>query len=276
MKKLKTLLLSAVIGATVAILNQVIAGPVALIDLPDKVHEAVTVKSSMGLVGDIERTVEGDETNYEVGFKEGEVERRLTFSSEGKVTWTQVFEADLPAAVRQILNAEFKDVKPVGFYRVTEDEEPYYDLEIPAGSSTNSLSVAENGRWWSLEIEVADVPAPVRATIERELGLGNYDSISKTKEDGKFFYEAEGTRGAHLDIAPDGKVISREDEVTLEQVTPAARKTISARFNATQITSITRHSENNDVTFEVEANQNGKTINLTVGHGGRIRPQSAQ
>ena len=61
MKKLKTLLLSAVIGATVAILNQVIAGPVALIDLPDKVHEAVTVKSSMGLVGDIERTVEGDE-----------------------------------------------------------------------------------------------------------------------------------------------------------------------------------------------------------------------
>ena len=275
MKKLKTLLLSAVIVAAVAILNQVIAEPVALIDLPGRVHEAITAKSSMGLVGNIERTVEDDETNYEVVFKKGEVERRLTFSSEGKVTWTQVFEADLPPTVRQTFNSEFKDARPVEFYRVTEDEEPYYDLEIPAGKSTNSLSVAENGRWWSLEIEVADVPALVRATLERELGPGNCDSISKTKEDGKIYYEAEGTRGAHLDIAPDGKVISREDEVTLEQVTPAARKTISAHFSATQIVRLTKHSENNDVTFEVEASQNGKTVNLTVGHGGRIRPQSA-
>ena len=42
---------------------------------------------------------------------------------------------------------------------MTEDDDPYYDLEIPAGNTTNSLSVAANGRWWSLEIDAADAPA---------------------------------------------------------------------------------------------------------------------
>lgn len=267
-----------VVIVTIAFSSQLEADPVPLSALPSKLQEAVKAESSLGLVTGVERTVEDGETNYDVIFKKDEVERRLTFTSEGGVIWFQVSETDLPRAVRQIVNTEFKDIKPVGFFRVTEDEEPYYDLEIPAGNSTNSLSVAANGRWWSLDIEIADVPAPVRAFIESEFGPDGYDSICKTKEGGQIYYEAEGElnkHNVHLQIAPDGKLISREDEVKLEEVAPPARKTISEHFSENEIVSITRHAENNDVTFEVEASRDGKTIKMTVGRGGRIRPQSA-
>jgi uncharacterized membrane protein YkoI len=186
-----------------------------------------------------------------------------------------VFEAGLPSAVRQIVSTEFKGVKPVESYLMTEDAEPYYDLEIPIGSATNTLSVAVNGSWWSLDIELAAAPAPVQTTIKHELGALDSDSISKTTEDGKLYYEAEATskdgRDINLHIAPDGKLIFREDEVTLAQATPPAQKTIKAQFKDGQIDSITRHTENGDVTFDVEAHLNGKAIEMTVGHGGRIR-----
>jgi len=136
------------------------------------------------------------------------------------------------------------------------------------------LSIAENGRWWSLDIEIGDTPAPVRAFIERQFRKNGCDDISRTKEDGKIYYEAEGdinNHTVHFDLAEDGKVIAREDEVTFEQVAPPAQKTIEAHFTVAEIVSITRRAEDNSVTFEVEADHNGQTVKMIVGRGGRIR-----
>jgi uncharacterized membrane protein YkoI len=279
MKKIKTVVSLAAILAVVAIIGQVKAGPVTLSALTSKVQEAIKSQSAIGSVIGIDETTENGEKSYDVVFTKNGVERTLTFSEEGKVIRTQVFETNLPPVVRQIVSTEFKGIKPVEYYRVTKDEEPYYDLEIPGGNATNSLSVAENGRWWSLDIGLADVPAPVRTIIERELGAGDYDSICKTKEDGKLYYEAETTakdgHDINLNITPDGNLIFREDEVTLAQASPAAQKTIRAQFKEDQIDSITKHAENGGVTFEVEAHRDGKTIEMSVGRAGRIRQQTA-
>jgi len=85
----------------------------------------------------IDQTIEDNETNYDVVFISGDVQRTLTFTPAGKISWFQIFDTNLPSFARQILNTDFKSVKPVEIYRVTEDEEPYYDLEIPSGNSTN-------------------------------------------------------------------------------------------------------------------------------------------
>ena len=279
MGKIKILISLFATLAAITFLDRVKAGPVTLSTLTSKVQDAIQSRSAIGSVTGIDETMEDGKKSYDVVFTRDGVERTLTFSEEGKVIRTQTFETNLPPVVRQIISAEFTDIKPVRFYRVTEDEDPYYDLVIPGGNATNSLRVAENGRWWSLDVELADVPAPVRTTIERELGAGEYDSISKTKEDGTLYYEADDTatdgHDINLNIATDGKLIFREDEVKLAQVTSAAQKTINAQFKADQIDSITKHVENGDVTFEVDAHRDGKIIEMTVGHGGRIRQQTA-
>ena len=279
MGKIKILISLFATLAAITFIDLVKAGSVTLSTLTSKVQEAIESRSAIGSVTGIYETMEDGENNYVVVFTRDGVERTLTFSEDGKVIRTQTFETNLPPVVRRIISAEFTDIKPVRFYRVTEDEDPYYDLAIPGGNATNSLRVSENGRWWSLDVELADVPAPVRTTIERELGAGEYDSISKTKVEGTLYYEADDTakdgHDINLNIATDGKLIFREDEVTLAQVTSAAQKTINTQFKADQIDSITKHSENGDVTFEVEAHRNGKTIEMSVGHGGRIRQQTA-
>ncbi|HXF11101.1 MAG TPA: PepSY-like domain-containing protein [Desulfuromonadaceae bacterium] len=250
------------------------AGPVPLTSLPAKLQDGIKGQSALGTVAGIDQTIDDNETNYDVVFKKGAAERTLTFTPAGKVTSFQIFETNLPSFVVQMLNTDFKGMKPVEIYRVTEDDKPYYDLEIRSGNSTNSLSIAESGHWWSLDIGIEDAPAPVRTFIERRFAKDGYDSISRTKEDGKIYYEAEGdinNHAVHFDITEDGRQIAREEEVTFEEVTPPAQKTIQAHFTPAEITSITRRTENNDVTFEVEADHNGQAVSMIVGHGGRIR-----
>lgn len=276
MNRIRLLALPAIVVALNAA-NALQADPVPLTSLSSRLQQAVNAQSSLGTVSSVDQLAEDGETNYDVIFKKDGAERTLTFTSEGKVTWFQVSEHDLPGGVHRILNADFKDAKPVAFFRVTEDEEPYYDVEIPAGDSTNSLSVDASGRWWSLDIEITDTPAPVRTFIEHEFGPDGWDSLCKTKEDGQIYYEADGElnkHDVHLEIAPEGRLIAREDDVKLAQVAPPARKTIGEHFSESEIVSITRRAEGNDVTFEVKAHRNGQTVKLTVGRGGRVRPNA--
>lgn len=266
----------------IAISVMVIAGrgesePVPFASLSVPLQNAVKLQSSLGPPASIDRTVEDGDTNYDVVFNKTGTERHLTFDSDAKLTWYQVSAAELPGAIRDIIHAEFKNLNPVEYYRVTEDDDPYYDIEIAAGNATNSLSVAANGRWWSLEIDAANAPAPVRAFIERTFGKNGCDFIEKTKEDGKIYYEAEGDlRGQpiHLDIAANGTLVAREEEVGIDNVAPPARKTLDEHFKEADIISITRRTENNDITFEVEADGHGQTIKMIVGRGGRIRSQT--
>src|SRR5581483_7040078 len=149
---------------------------------PAKLQDGIKHESSLGSVTSIDRTIDDDETNYDVVFKNGDGERTLTFTPAGKITWYQISETNLPSFARQILNTDFKGVQPVEIYRVTEDEEPYYDLEMPADNSTNSLSIAESGRWWNLDLDLKDTPAGVRTFVERVFKKGGCDSISRTSE----------------------------------------------------------------------------------------------
>src|SRR5689334_13967779 len=57
------------------------------------------------------------------------------------------------------------------------------------------------------------VPAPVRATIEKESAGGKVGEIEKEGARGRTFYEAEIVKDgkeSYLHVAPNGKVLKRE------------------------------------------------------------------
>jgi len=61
-------------------------------------------------------------------------------------------------------------------------------------------------------LTIDKVPAPVRATVERETKGGNITSIETDHEDGVPIYEVEFTVGGkayELDIATDGKLLEK-------------------------------------------------------------------
>ena len=63
-------------------------------------------------------------------------------------------------------------------------------------------------------VPLEQVPAAVRATIERELGDGRLEEIERETRDGRPVYEVEFTRNDkehEVLIAEDGTVLKRED-----------------------------------------------------------------
>jgi uncharacterized membrane protein YkoI len=63
------------------------------------------------------------------------------------------------------------------------------------------------------KISLDQVPAPVRATFEKEAQGGTLGDISKETKGGKTYYEARITKNGkdrYVNVAADGKVMKRE------------------------------------------------------------------
>jgi hypothetical protein len=71
---------------------------------------------------------------------------------------------------------------------------------------------------WSAEkggthLKIDELPAVVKATIEKESAGAKVEEIEKETEGGKTFYEAEIVKNGHrsyIHVSPDGKVLKRE------------------------------------------------------------------
>jgi len=66
--------------------------------------------------------------------------------------------------------------------------------------------------WAGKNVPLEQLPAPVRATIERETAGGQIKEIEQDHEGGQLIYEVEFTQGGQqfeLDIAADGKLLER-------------------------------------------------------------------
>jgi uncharacterized membrane protein YkoI len=246
---------------------------IPLASTPAKVQAAVKAQPGGGLATRVEESVEDGETNYVVLVKRGDAEREYTFEEDGRLISAQVLDADLPAAVRQILSAEFKSIKPSEIHRVTGSDETYFHFDF--ASSTNSLYIEEGGKWWSLEIPESGLPAPVAATMKKELAGAERGSISRTKEGGKIYFEIETTtkdnRDLRLEILPDGTLQGREEEIPLSLVTAEAQKTIRNRVGDGRLISVSKRTASGGFVYDVEMEREGKAVKFTVGQHGRIR-----
>ncbi len=79
---------------------------------------------------------------------------------------------------------------------------------IAFGGLAGSIQAQESKE----RVRLEDVPAPVRATIEREARGGSVYKVEREREHGKTYYEAEikkADREVELKVAGDGTVRSR-------------------------------------------------------------------
>jgi hypothetical protein len=64
-------------------------------------------------------------------------------------------------------------------------------------------------------VKLEDLPTAVRQTIQREVKNGKITDIERQKDGNTIYYEVEYTAGNkdyELDIAPDGKLLRREND----------------------------------------------------------------
>jgi hypothetical protein len=80
------------------------------------------------------------------------------------------------------------------------------------------LAVCVVGAWPASspadEVAIDQVPPPVRATIEREVGNGRLKEIERETRNGRTVYEVEFERDGddrEIKVAEDGTVVERDD-----------------------------------------------------------------
>jgi uncharacterized protein YpmB len=75
-----------------------------------------------------------------------------------------------------------------------------------------AIVVIPSVSWAGQDVTLEQLPAAVRATVERELKGGKIKDIETDREGGQVIYEVEFTLDGNdweLDIAPDGKLLER-------------------------------------------------------------------
>jgi len=225
-------------------------------------------------VEEIEQTRSPENTFYEVQVTKAGTTRSLTVDAQGKLIRAQVALVETPPAVQKVINANLGKNKLGDIDRTSEQGETIYDVDlIGSDSESRGLSVAEDGKWFSLELPLSDAPGPVQKTVRNHLGKGKLEELAKVNDDGDVYFEADISmdgREITLTIGPRGKLLSEEEEVALKDVPQPVQKVIKSNLGTARLGSITKVTEDRTTTYEVEGTRDGKELTFTVAVDGKF------
>jgi len=123
--------------------------------------------------------------------------------------------------------------------------------------------------------ELANLPEVVQKTVKTELGGACIDEIERDTDDGKVVYEIEAEtadgREINLEVAEDGKLLEKQEEVRLTDIPAAVRATIERELGGVSPEEIERETENGTIHYEVDAETaDGREIDLEVAEDGTL------
>jgi uncharacterized membrane protein YkoI len=123
------------------------------------------------------------------------------------------------------------------------------------------------------KVRLEDTPAAVQKTIRAESQGATVVGITSETENGKKQYELEtkvNGKGRDVTIAPDGKVLSVEEEVPLASVPQGARSMLERRAAGGQIEKVEKVTEGGKVEYEAAIRRNGKSSEVRVSPSGVV------
>jgi len=247
---------------------------VALSALPARVQQTIKAEMKGAQLGEIEQTDVDGKSFYEVLLTGPERTRNVTVDAEGNLVRAQAALSETPPAVQKVIQSQLGKNKLGDIDRTSEGGETIFAIDlIGANGASHSLSVAEDGKWFTLDLPLSDAPGPVQKTIRSHLGKGKLEEVSKVDDDGDVYYEAEinlNGKVVTLTIGPRGRLLSEEQEVTLKELPEAVQKVIKANLGAARLDSITKVIEGRETTYEVEATRVGKELSFVVGGDGKF------
>jgi hypothetical protein len=124
-----------------------------------------------------------------------------------------------------------------------------------------------------VKITIDQVPAPAKKTILAEAGKNKIVEIEKETEDGGVFYEAKwliNKKAVEIKVTPDGKLVEKEFEISMNQVPESARKTIQKEAGSAKIKEIEKVLAGGKEFYEAEWKVGNKKIEVKVAPNGKL------
>ena len=138
---------------------------------------------------------------------------------------------------------------------------------LAAGCCTKSGAAKE------VDVTLAAVSAPARATIEKETSGGSVDKITREVERGKTVYDVEATVGGkhmeYLVAEANGELLGTEVPVEFSALPQPVQTATQNYFGTTTGLTIMKGVEYGETHYEVEAMKNGRKVEVTFEPDGK-------
>jgi uncharacterized membrane protein YkoI len=123
------------------------------------------------------------------------------------------------------------------------------------------------------KIKMEDLPKPVQDAVKEQTKGATIVGFAKEVEKGKAMYEVETkVNGLGRDLLFDakGKVVSIEEETTLDKIPAAAKAAIEKKAAGGKITKVETVTQGSVVSYEAVVNKNGKNTEVGVNADGSV------
>ena len=185
---------------------------VALAETPPAVQKAIQAELGSGKLGDIEKTFEGAETNYEVEIttKDGR-DSLVTLSEAGALVEIEIALSEAPAPVQKTIAEQMGNGTLTTLTKII-DQPVTYEVNFTKDGKEGAVTVAATGALLSVQITLEQVPPVAMKGIQEKVGNGKIISVWQSYEkrekvlpfkvesvkDGKAFNFSIGPKGRFL------------------------------------------------------------------------------
>jgi uncharacterized membrane protein YkoI len=178
----------------------------------------------------------------------------------------------VPPAAQKTILAQVGKGRLGDINQLTEDGKTSYEVEFTRDEVHRSLSVEAGGKLLSWQVLMSELPDAVQKTIQEQVGKGKLEEIDKTFDDDGFTYDVtvkrRNGREYSFTVSAAGKLIGVEME--LGQTPKEVQKTIKEQVGDGRISSIEKSMEDQEVTYDVEAEKSGKELSFRVAPDGKL------
>lgn len=239
--------------------------------IPPAVRQAAESLVGNGKLLDLERTMENGHLVFEGEFRRDGVVRNFTLAPDGMLISKQVFEKELPVPVAQTLRAQLADAQVGDLYWTNDDGDPAYYVEFTRGGVKRSLIIALDGWLSARELTSADLPAPVRQAVQKQLNGATPSRVERTDDSEEIVFEVTlevNKRPRTWIFDDDGALLAVE--VAFNDLPAAVQKGMQARMGNNRVVHVFKADEEGMTYYEAIYVQGGLKRAVTVLSDGEL------
>ncbi|MGD0017192.1 MAG: hypothetical protein ABSC38_06740 [Verrucomicrobiia bacterium] len=147
---------------------------------------------------------------------------------------------------------------------------------LATACASTKCEKGQKGETEAQRVSLADLPGPVRATVDKVTSDGKVKMIDKEMEKGKVVYDVEAmVSGKHMEflIAADGTVLGTETSIEYNELPDAVRAAAEKYFGSATGLEATKGVEEGVTSYEIEGRKNGKKVTAEFDPSGKLGGQ---
>jgi uncharacterized membrane protein YkoI len=252
---------------------------VQLSELPPAAQKCIQTQLSGAQLGEITKSIEGEEVSYDVKMTTKGKTRSFTVSEDGELLAFQLLLPETPHAVQQAIRAHVGKQALDDIFKHTQDSEVTYEVEMTKAGKTRTFTLASDGKLLEMQVFLHEIPAVIQKAIRKEMHGGRCEEIQKITEDGEVNYDVEITRNGKshsLTFDSKGAIVYQAEAIQLSETPEPVQRTLKAQLTGAKLVSLEKATEDGDMTYEVELVKAGRRQTLSVKPDGQILPPEAE